>query len=481
MTTDDGINPLDALQTALASNDMRTIETTLLSLGTNELDALKLRLGEQEIERVFRSVRRRTRSAPRGRVVVIHGIMGGQLDSVKDNDADRVWLSIPRIIFGRIANFRLNPDGTQADPKYSVKVRGMFPEYLPLLTELGEQWNVLPFAFDWRLNIDEAVKDLASQLTDWAKGEPAHIVAHSMGGLVARRFIQQCPALWRSMQDPTDQGRGGRLVMMGTPNKGSYAIPLIFSGEEKTVKKLEMVDLQHNMRELLEIINTFPGSYQMMPSPDVDAGDDHAKLFDIETWRDLPVVKQHLKTGRDFQQALSTVTDPERLVYVAGYDQETPCRIKIETGGNFTYQTTMDGDGRVPHLFGLLDGVRTFYVAEEHGSLPRNESVLAAIHELMVDGTTGALEVQLPANRSATRAAPRWKRPDEIEMPLGEQWSMLNKEFVRGTTGKKRSVTDAQRIEQRNKQRNKQRNTVGRCCGHIKHYSPRARVACAEY
>lgn len=441
---------LDALQTVIASGEMQAIRSALLSLNQEEQRALEWRLGEVQTARLYKSIRTRSRAAPHGRVIVIHGIMGGQLDSVKNSDADRVWLNYLRLLNGRISDFRLTPDGAAADPRYTIRVHGMFPEYLPLLTELGEQWTVLPFAFDWRLSIDDSATKLARQVEDWSKGEPTHIVAHSMGGLVSRRFIQLFPALWKGMQDDTNKGRGGRLVMLGTPNKGSFAIPLILSGEEKTVKKLEKLDFHHNMSELLDIINTFPGSYQMMPSPDVNSNDDHARLYDIKTWGAFPVVDKHLQAGRAFQQSLTTVTDADRLLYIAGYDQETPHRIRVDGPGKFLYQTTREGDGRVPHEFGLLEGVRTFYVREIHGDLVRNEAVLSSIHELLLEGTTGALEV-VPASRSidrsANRAAQQWKRPEEIEIPRAEEWSILTQPFARGTTGQAKSPAEASQIE----------------------------------
>ena len=41
---------------------------------------------------------------------------------------------------------------------------------------------------------------------------------------------------------------------------------------------------------LLRILNTFAGSYQMLPSPRLDlGGDDHKKLFEAAAWGTLPV------------------------------------------------------------------------------------------------------------------------------------------------------------------------------------------------
>ncbi|MGZ3316904.1 MAG: esterase/lipase family protein, partial [Isosphaeraceae bacterium] len=52
---------------------------------------------------------------------------------------------------------------------------------------------------------------------------PVHLVAHAMGGLVCRTFIKRHPDRWKTMWDAERNGeRGGRLVMLGTPNHGSY-------------------------------------------------------------------------------------------------------------------------------------------------------------------------------------------------------------------------------------------------------------------
>jgi hypothetical protein len=432
-----------ALRRALATDDMDAIRGALLSLDEEGQRALEERLGADAAQRLYRLSRRSRRGARHGRVIVIHGIMGGQLDSVAGGDADRIWLNYFRLLRGRIEELELTLDGKPTDPKRRIRVAGMFPEYLPLLTELGDQWEVVPFAFDWRLSIDDAATALAERVKSWAKGEPTHIVAHSMGGLVSRRFVQLFPRVWDSMQDPDDRGRGGRLVMLGTPNKGSLAIPLVLTGEEKTVKMLEKLDFEHNMRELLDILGTFIGSYQMLPSPEVSVGDDRLRLFDRAEWGGLPVHEPLLAMGRAFQEALARVIDPDRMIYVAGYNQPTPYRIRIDGPGKFSYKTTQNGDGRVPHELGLLEGVRTFWVNESHGDLPRNRSVLAGIHDLLLRGTTTSLEAELPVRRGA-EAPSDWQAAEAVEQVPAEAFSIIAKPVRRGTTG---SAPDAEAID----------------------------------
>ena len=63
--------------------------------------------------------------------------------------------------------------------------------------------------------------------------------------------------------------------MLGTPNRGSFAIPLTLTGNEKLVKLLAKADIPHRLSALLSIIGSFPGLYQMLPSPLLDLDDDH--------------------------------------------------------------------------------------------------------------------------------------------------------------------------------------------------------------
>jgi hypothetical protein len=160
----------------------------------------------------------------------------------------------------------------------------------------------------------------------------------------------------------------------------------------------------------------------MLPAPDSFAGDDRARLFESETWNAAHVSAEHLALGAAFQRTMSEVIDAERLVYVAGYDQETPFRIRVVGARRFEYQTTRDGDGRVPHELGLLPGVATYYVREAHGDLPKNALVRDSIGELLEKGETGGLLATLPRQRAARGGAAEgeWRTAEEIE-PITER------------------------------------------------------------
>jgi len=417
-------SPWQRLLDALDSGKIDQIRAAVAALDDRGEELLSEHVGGARVERAGRTVRRSRetqRRATGGRVIVIHGIMGAQLDVVdKNGDSDRVWVNYLRLLNGRIGDLELRNGVQPKNPAISVRVAGIFPEYVPLLLELDQSWKVSPFAYDWRLDLDDAAANLAALVKTWAAGEPCHIVAHSMGGLVARRFMQLFPDVWKTMVDPNGRKRGGRLIQLGTPNRGSFAIPLMLTGNEPLVRKLAFLDRKHDVKEIVPVLATFPGPYQMMPAPSTGP-DDRNKLYQVGTWGATPPVKQFLDLGGRFHKAMENVVDPDGIVYVAGYDQDTPYRVTVTNPGEFEYEITTNGDGRVPHDLGLLDGVRTLWVDEVHGDLAGNASVLAGIHKLLETGNTVELEQSLPASRRRAavgkiKAIP----PDAAELELQE-------------------------------------------------------------
>ena len=108
-----------------------------------------------------------------------------------------------------------------------------------------------------------------------------------------------------------------------------------------------------------------------------------------------------LDRARAFHTDLDEVVDPDRLLYIAGYDRKTPFLLELEAPAKFTYGETSRVTG-VPHALGLLDAVKTYWVDEDHGDLPKNDDVLEAISDLL-RGETSKLAAKKPVTRGATR------------------------------------------------------------------------------
>lgn len=398
------------------NTDWEKLEDALLSVGTRDrpgTEAARALEGfdEAELQVLRRLAKRswveRSRSAPRGNVVFLNGITGADLAVVENGDQDNIWINFPRLMFGRINDLKLRSDGAgEANPKLTVVATRINKRYYArAMVALRARWNTEPFAYDWRKDIDVTSDELAALIRARFPGQPVHLVAHSMGGLVSRNMIRRHPTLWEDMRGP-ELAAGGRLIMLGTPNYGSFAIVQAITGEDRLMSLLEKVDFKHDMSELLSITNSFPGSYQLLPAPSKLP----ATLNDLylaDTWSERTHVSQiHLNRAHQFFSDLeSSVTiDTSRMVYVAGCQQPTIESMTIGGRGDFEYTLSRNGDGRVPHSLGLLPGVQTYYIDEVHGDLARNEKVLTALDELLESGSTQGLD-PMPL-RAIASAAP---------------------------------------------------------------------------
>lgn len=89
-----------------------------------------------------------------------------------------------------------------------------------------------------------------------------------MGGLVARALLLEKPKTL------------GRIVMLGTPNYGSFSPIQAFRGIHSLVNKISFIDLHHSKQELADIFGGFPGLCEMIPSTEKYPAD----FFDLKSW-----------------------------------------------------------------------------------------------------------------------------------------------------------------------------------------------------
>ena len=145
---------------------MDEVSRFVLALTDEEIKVLEAQIGDDGAG--IRRAASRERRRPRGRVVVLHCLMGAKLDVVDTSgDADRVWFSIPRLAFGGLADLQLTPSFSPTKPGIRVATSGMFAHYyLKLLLTLHEHWETLPFDYDWRLDIDDSAKQLATTIRE---------------------------------------------------------------------------------------------------------------------------------------------------------------------------------------------------------------------------------------------------------------------------------------------------------------------------
>ncbi|MBX9630568.1 MAG: CHAT domain-containing protein [Burkholderiales bacterium] len=346
---------------------------------------------------IARALVLKPKPGPRPVVFLLPGIMGSELMVKKST----VWVDLPKLMFGGLA--KLGVGAADVQPRQPV-VR----YYGDLSRYLESSHKVIDFAFDWRLPPEAEAKRLAQAVSDELAaaqnaGQPIRLLAHSMGGLIARTMIANHPNVWVDMC----KRPGARLVMLGTPNGGSHAINEMIVGQSSTMKGLAILDLKHDLRELLEIVTQFPGVLAMLPK---DLREDY---FDPAVWAKyaahagggwvVPPAKG-LTDARRFRDTMDrALVDPEHMVYVAGTSDATPAAMRFdEATGRIEILATTQGDGRVTWDSGIPPGVPTWYMNAEHGDLSAYAPAFPAIQELLETGKT----TRLPTAPKVSRGVP---------------------------------------------------------------------------
>jgi len=306
-------------------------------------------------------------------VIVVPGILGSQLGIARPRPLpnDVLWLDPIDIQVGRLALLGLDAGAP------IIPLGVVLYSHLKLRLRLrAAGFAVTMHDYDWRLAIEESGASLAERL----RQHPAKrltIVAHSMGGLLSRAAL----AL------PGTQ-HVERVVLLGTPNRGSFAPVQALRGSYAVVRKIARLDVAATAERLAEeVFNSFPSLYQMLP---VAARDGAGELLDPGAWPDSgPSLRSALfERARRFRGALSA-PDP-RFVAVAGVGQETVTAAAKGRDG-FIYKVTRHGDGTVPADSAALEGAQTYFVNTAHSELTRDAHVASAIVDLLRKGATKRL------------------------------------------------------------------------------------------
>jgi hypothetical protein len=353
---------------------------------------------------------------------VLPGIMGSHL-AVGEQ---RIWLSYRAILLGDLDEIRYPNAVTAQEP--------IDDYYGELIEELSDDYDVIPFAFDWRQPIEDSAKALAQRLNAAmddraAGGLPVRVLAHSMGGIVMRTVQLVAEPVWqRFIQRP-----GARFVMAGTPNRGSFAPMLALSRRHPQVNLLDLADTCNSWRELRQMIAAFPGLIQLQARQ--GGGLDLALA---ESWQRLSdwdqahpgapelvgseyAVPQRSAWGLPAGAVLARMSDlrarmdiqlesyqggtPEpRVCLVAGQGEQTVVELRLDPQG-LQFLATAAGDGTVSWDSLRLPGVPCWRADAEHGDLLRERGAFTAYRELLDRGDTQALpRLEDKATRGADAA-----------------------------------------------------------------------------
>jgi CHAT domain-containing protein len=354
-------------------------------------------------------------------VFVIPGILGSNLKV----DGKRVWVSWRVINSLKQLEYAAGQQNVEPDgPIASV--------YDELIAHLGRTHEVIPFAFDWRVPIEQEGRRLGAAVSRALDarsqtGQPVRIVAHSMGGLVTRVMQLECPETWGRMMERA----GARLLMLGVPNEGSWAPMQVLSGDDTFGNMLASAGSLLNDHAAREVMAGMPGFLQLQAA----LRDPERGLHLEATWQkladeDLRLVEEYnfwhsdpmqlapyrwgvppqdvlaqavaLRDRLDEQRKSVLPAYSDRILLVVGKSSFTPDGYAMDPQGLYYLDAADGGDGRVTLASASLPGVRTWQLESAHGDLPAEQRAFAAYSELLEQGGTELLpEVQVAVSRGA--------------------------------------------------------------------------------
>lgn len=308
------------------------------------------------------------------RVYVLPGIMGSQLGCPRAPPLpdDVIWFDPIDFRSGGILALRLAAGS-------SVRPLGvLLPDYMHLFLRLRVAgFDALLYDYDWRLGVDVLGAALARRLA----ADPApriSMVAHSLGGLVARAALAAAPP------------RVARVVTVGTPHGGSFAPVQAFRGTYPVVRRIASLDPVHSAEELATgVFSGFPSLYDLLPHPGPGCEVD---LFEPRNWPTQGPRPdfQLLAAARSLPGKLAAADERFRIVAATG--EPTVTGIERERD-EFRYRSNLVGDGTVPLAYACLEGVPTRFVSGvRHGDLAKHGPVIEAVCELLETGDTEKLD-----------------------------------------------------------------------------------------
>jgi len=383
----DYISPYDRL-----SWSDREVEQ-LLATGVHRRELVSY-FGESEYRELARLARAARRSSPptdTPRVFIVPGIMGSQLGLARRAPLphDILWLDPTDIAAGRLPSLK----AAQGDGVVALGV--VLYTYLRLKLSLkAAGFDPVFHAYDWRLGVDVLGDALAKRLR-LESAKHLMLVAHSMGGLVSRA------ALARST-------RVERVILLGTPNFGSFAPVQALRGTYAVVRKIARLHRTQSAEWLAaEVFNGFPSLYQLLPAPGQSDGLD---LFDPAQWPQSGPRPCAALLAAARTLACQLAPADERFVVIAGVNQETVTAVERRRD-DFVYTITRHGDGTVPTASALLPGARTYFTGAAHSELTRDARVARAVADVLRTGKTRRLPTRwLRANEAQARISDRQLR-----------------------------------------------------------------------
>jgi pimeloyl-ACP methyl ester carboxylesterase len=338
-------------------------------------------------------------------VVIVPGNLSSTLDDTKSGRA--IWLNPPNLAGKGILDLQLAPyDGQERDANPNVLIepasafRSLYHTLDVNLRASGFTTKVHPY--DWRKDVDH--KSSAQRLKKRILAlhrqsrRPVHIVAHSLGAMVARRAVQ---FLCEEQGMPAVTNIVGRLVLLGPSVSGTFAGAL---GLAAAVRELPFFALlPPPSRYVQPTARTWTTLYQLLPWDDTLLPS--LKTEDVRKlsfWRGRRPVdtarfrRAFPENGTPWAAQIDTQFFRERTAVILGYHPLCPTASEVHWSGKklkARHSANMLGDGFMLHVCSVLpDTIAYLASGVDHIRLPMAPCVINAVIRIL----HGEADVGLP-------------------------------------------------------------------------------------
>ncbi|MDP2708760.1 MAG: hypothetical protein Q8O93_01750, partial [bacterium] len=369
-------------------------------------------------------------------VIIVPGIMGSYLYSEGGNGSE-VWPNVAKMLLPGDDSY-LNelammangyPDLNNSALKSTDIIRSISSNdyFQGLITELvnngyEEGKNIFVFPYDWRFDLNwsangipysgyDSLKDKVEKIKAQTGAAKVNIIAHSMGGLVAKNYIKHYGS-----------GSVDKFIDIGTPHLGAPGtFKTLMYGDDLDINVLGKSIL--NSETIKNIAQNFPSVYQLLPSRNYFDSNDSDYAYYIYDMYDLD--NNGIKNRLDYAQSIefmknigrnnyllssndalhndldnySPKTDGIKTYNIMGCGSPTIGQIFVlnkEKSGGYEYGLKyISGDGTVPlRSAEALAADDSYYVkSAEHSVLSGTDGVKQIVAAILKD-TIGSFSLQ---------------------------------------------------------------------------------------
>lgn len=314
-------------------------------------------------------------------VVVIPGIGGSELHN---NNGQRIWPPLNPLQSANVVEL-MRDDVKVGDILRDIRIQNwnilsQYSDLIRFLDGLGfyERENaLLTCPYDWRKGNAQAAEKLANLLDDAVQRRGAtkiNLIAHSMGGLVARYYLEK-----GDFDRRPGFAKVARLITLGTPHRGAPESVRYARGDERwlwlTAEGVKTLSADGRYPSLYEL---FPPQGEPFAWADTP-GSEYEPIDIYNLPNELGLSASNLQAASTFHKALeSGPKQGVRYFAFLGSQQTTAVALLVnESQGWSVFEKRQfhSGDGRVPTWSGTISGWQSFAVGGEHGDIYRSISL----------------------------------------------------------------------------------------------------------